>query len=335
HLIDENNPNESRRKLAGTALFNFGAFLERLWRENDMMWGRLDAAERIITTLLPNHPDRCALLEEAQRAIVAEELRPRDRDEVLRLIGEVLAQVPPKDRNEQTLRQLVEQTSGTPVNLKLQAVLRHCLEEQHLLTYLREGYEVNRNLAPAKTLDALARSTLVFCKILVNLICKYCPDGKHVAWVIWVGRTLDWMGRLLWGLVKVAMLCRLLNLIGQYWLWLLYLFEVLLIGGGFVFNAKPILIFGLKCLAITLVVHAVVWLVGKIICRRRRGCLDCAVKVASVVVGFAVVALAVIGVGELIHLLKYGAPPEPTPLPSPHPASPLVRVYEWLRSLSK
>ena len=50
-ILDENSPTEKRRKLAGTALFHFGAFLNREWRENDLMWGRLDAAERIIRSV--------------------------------------------------------------------------------------------------------------------------------------------------------------------------------------------------------------------------------------------------------------------------------------------
>ena len=52
-LIDEQSPSEHRRKLAGTALFHFGAFLNRDWRRNDMLWGRLDGAERIITSISP------------------------------------------------------------------------------------------------------------------------------------------------------------------------------------------------------------------------------------------------------------------------------------------
>ncbi|HEV2765519.1 MAG TPA: patatin-like protein, partial [Pyrinomonadaceae bacterium] len=52
NLIDEGSDG-GRRKLAGTSLGHFGAFLEPSWRKNDIMWGRLDAAERIIRTLLP------------------------------------------------------------------------------------------------------------------------------------------------------------------------------------------------------------------------------------------------------------------------------------------
>jgi len=66
-IVDENALTEKRRKLAGTALFHFGAFLNREWRQNDLMWGRLDAAERIIRCISPQAQ---ALVEEANLAIV-------------------------------------------------------------------------------------------------------------------------------------------------------------------------------------------------------------------------------------------------------------------------
>ncbi|MGH9647299.1 MAG: DUF3376 domain-containing protein [Bryobacteraceae bacterium] len=73
-IVDENAATESRRKLAGTALFHFGAFLNREWRQNDLMWGRLDAAERIIRAVLPlDSPEASALIHEANLAIVGSE----------------------------------------------------------------------------------------------------------------------------------------------------------------------------------------------------------------------------------------------------------------------
>ncbi len=77
-ILDENEPNEKgekRRKLAGTALFHFGAFLSREWRQNDLMWGRLDAAERIIRCMLPRSPEANVLIEEVNLAIVGSEER--------------------------------------------------------------------------------------------------------------------------------------------------------------------------------------------------------------------------------------------------------------------
>ncbi len=46
----------SGNKLMGELLGSFGGFLDRKWREFDLMWGRIDAAEQIITALL-NRPD--------------------------------------------------------------------------------------------------------------------------------------------------------------------------------------------------------------------------------------------------------------------------------------
>jgi len=69
-IVDENAPMEKRRKLAGTALFHFGAFLNREWRRNDLMWGRLDAAERIIRSI---SPEADALVHEATLAIAGSE----------------------------------------------------------------------------------------------------------------------------------------------------------------------------------------------------------------------------------------------------------------------
>ena len=76
-IIDENAPVErgvKRRKLAGTALFHFGAFLNRAWRENDLLWGRLDAAERIVRSILPaDSASTAELIHEANLAIAGSE----------------------------------------------------------------------------------------------------------------------------------------------------------------------------------------------------------------------------------------------------------------------
>ena len=53
-LVDERN--SGRHKLSGTKLANFGAFFNDEWRQNDILWGRLDAAEILIKELLKNYP---------------------------------------------------------------------------------------------------------------------------------------------------------------------------------------------------------------------------------------------------------------------------------------
>jgi len=68
-----------RPALSGVALHHFGAFFDAAGRERDYLWGRLDAAERLITLLFDDQyhpglqapdPHHCAM---AFRAIVTEE----------------------------------------------------------------------------------------------------------------------------------------------------------------------------------------------------------------------------------------------------------------------
>jgi hypothetical protein len=57
-------------KLAGDALGHFGGFVKRSWRRNDILWGRLDAADTIVRVLLAGQPDD--LLVEDTRSVQAE-----------------------------------------------------------------------------------------------------------------------------------------------------------------------------------------------------------------------------------------------------------------------
>ena len=69
---------EGKSKLAGTTLSNFGAFFERKFRINDIMWGRLDGAERVIAALLPSNPElKKQLTTEAHLEIITEEANNR------------------------------------------------------------------------------------------------------------------------------------------------------------------------------------------------------------------------------------------------------------------
>lgn len=65
---------DTSRKLAGDTLFHFGGFLKKEWRTNDIMWGRLDAAELIVKTLCRRGSaqiDENAALEKVLKDILA------------------------------------------------------------------------------------------------------------------------------------------------------------------------------------------------------------------------------------------------------------------------
>ena len=63
-------------KLAGTAIHHFGGFFRPDWRRNDIMWGRLDAAERLIGMLVDDAADatidKAAFVRDAHEAIITD-----------------------------------------------------------------------------------------------------------------------------------------------------------------------------------------------------------------------------------------------------------------------
>ena len=61
-------------KLAGEKLMHFSGFLKRSWRENDLLWGRLDAAEIIVKAILPDEVEAKKVLDKLCPAIIEEEL---------------------------------------------------------------------------------------------------------------------------------------------------------------------------------------------------------------------------------------------------------------------
>jgi predicted acylesterase/phospholipase RssA len=86
------SPNSATEKLAGVGIGHFAGFYRRSWRANDFMWGRLDAAARIVDLLLDCPADGTdvgspeAWREEAEKrsACLVDTLLPED--------GENLAQ---------------------------------------------------------------------------------------------------------------------------------------------------------------------------------------------------------------------------------------------------
>lgn len=76
------DPVKAHSKLAGTGLGHFSGFFHPMWRREDILWGRLDASERLICAMLPSSLDangndenrrvRSNLTLSAQLAILAE-----------------------------------------------------------------------------------------------------------------------------------------------------------------------------------------------------------------------------------------------------------------------
>ena len=280
-----------RTKLAGTALHHFGAFLDQVWRQNDILWGRLDGSERLITAMLPDPEDkkvRAQLIAEAHGAILVEELSEKSDDALRGLIFEGLvrmsAGMPVQAAVDQVLKPLQDESRKT----RLKNVLQSGLTNEGLLTFIKESYEVQRELEPKLMLRSIARSTQVIGKMFEDMADQHQLEGKRLAWIAR-------MGQFFWGLVEVAVPGSTLNLLFLHWLKILYGFEVFLIVGSILVNADPkVTHFGWIILALTATLNVIVLLLGDYI--RGKGKWLRATIVAAVA---AVLFLTVLGFGEL------------------------------------
>jgi hypothetical protein len=96
-LVDERKTGVA--KLAGAQVHHFGAFFDADWRRNDILWGRLDTAERIIVAVWPeggSRKDRDELVSKAQRAIIRDALTDREYRRLLTRLLEEGVELPPE-----------------------------------------------------------------------------------------------------------------------------------------------------------------------------------------------------------------------------------------------
>jgi patatin-related protein len=298
-LIDERadrgDAGRQRRKLAGTALFNFGAFLDVRWRRNDIMWGRLDGCERLLAALFPEDDDiRNDLLQEAQRIILREEMQPDGYALLVDRFAKALA-----EQKESTLKEAFEalwkdlpiaddQRRSTQTALALKAVLG----DAGLLEYVRRYYEVNRTLDSAATAKTAARALTITGRILEESEKDYRLQGCHMVWVTRGGRALQ-------ALLTVSTPGALPHAILRHWLVLLYLFEMLIVAGAVLFSSAEVRTFGLTCLGLTLALNLASLVAGDLMYRRWGW-----VKSLAFVLAIAVLLLACLGGWDLYEKIQ-------------------------------
>src|SRR5215204_5757263 len=216
-----------RPKLAGTKLHSFGAFFEERFRTNDILWGRLDGAERIITVLLPTDEGR-----EKREELIARAHRAILDEEVFSKYTEGSTTLSPGD-------------AGT---LSPENVLERYRDKHD------KEYEATRKLDAQHTLHSAARASRVFGDMLDGYAetQRWVPKGG----VVWITR----LARLFWALVEVAVPDSLASLAFRHGLKLLYAFEVLMILLGTLLLYPTVQQFGFVAFAVTATVHATVLL---------------------------------------------------------------------------
>jgi patatin-related protein len=264
------------QKLAGTKLGNFGAFFVRGWRENDILWGRLDGAECLINALLPGDEHaatRAALIEEAHQAILNETFLAADRAQLFEAL---------KSGDSTWL--------GTPEGVK-DAFLRAMGGPRGMLEHFKREYRIDMDFPPETTLKISSRASRVTGKLLAELSSKYPAALSSPAGM--VAR----LGQLFNGLVQVALPQSLPNLIFNSLVWLLYPLELLLALGGKVFGLPDVSTLGAIALGATLGAHLGVLYLQAILKRN--------LPALRVVHGL-IKLLAVLAVATLVFLVYLG-----------------------------
>jgi patatin-related protein len=279
------------RKLAGTKLSNFGGFFKEEFRRNDIRWGRLDGAERIISALLSGPGEdrakkRKALIKEAHQAIIKEELGVEDDSKLLSRLKE-LTNPPLTSKQEQALEERLE-------DQRVQFAVGTFLRSIDAVDYFREqfllNYETNFQFDNQEMIVDVARGSKVFGKMLEGYADKHQIKDKRLAWV-------TRLTQVFYGLVEVAIPDSIYNLFLQYWLQLLYLFEFLTILLGTLFVNPNMQHFGLLAFGLTIVLNGTELLIQGLMKGKRRW-LD---FLAFVFVS-AIALLAIIGVAFVVGL---------------------------------
>jgi patatin-related protein len=274
------------RKLAGTKLSNFGGFFKEEFRHNDILWGRLDGAERIIAALLPGSDEnlakkRTALIKEVHQAIIKEVLGVEDESELL----DIIKQMTP-DQQESLKERLKDE--------RVQFALGTYLSGQNAVDYFKEqfllNYEETFQFNNQDILVDAARGSKVFGKMLEGYADKHQVKDKRVAWV-------TRLTQVFYGLVQVAIPDSIPNLVFHYWLQLLYLFEFLTILLGTLFVNPNMQRFGFLAFGLTVVLNGAELLIQDLMKGRRRW-------LNFVIAAFIAIALAltIIGLAFVIGL---------------------------------
>ena len=277
------------KKLAGTRLASFGAFLDRTWRKSDILWGRLDGAERIIRALVPDpakgtvDPEAAKLILRAHQAIVDEHLRDESDDHGRDVLVEAFLHSPDVERGRDALCRMVKELKP---GIRSDRVLK-MLEWKELSAHFERRFATARQLGPEATVRLAARGTAVFGALLDTHRERYRVLSRFIPWA------LTWIGRVGWGLVEIAIPRSLHRIVAGYWLSLLYVFEGLLLVLGIVFDQPAIRQVGLLTFGVTLAIDFSRHLIAYYVTRGKNG------RVALWALAIVALALAILGAESL------------------------------------
>jgi len=317
-IIDESETHT--QKLAGVKLGHFGAFLDQVWRRNDILWGRLDGAERIIESLLLGAMDPAApkdskgqfveiadLIREAHAAIINEELGDTGLADIRRLFIESVIQIgttklPDRDAMTATVQQILGQTTG-----RINTVLQAALQTNHLLDCMKD-YRVNPIPNRETTLESAGRAATVLGNMFQDLSFRSDLPSHWTRWLAWGGVALS-------SLVEISTPRKLTHWFARYWFALAAFISVIMIGLGALVGEPAAQKLGIKFLLITVVAYLIVLILSSFIVSAGKSTfLKSAWKNSRVFLKFAfyvaagllLLWVAIMGTHDAVHLIRTG-----------------------------
>jgi patatin-related protein len=284
------------KKLAGTALMDFGAFLDSKWRANDMLWGRLDGAERIIESLLPDEADqdlRKELTQQATEIILKEEFAPKDGEDLERDVKGILqaglqefalatikkdvgtsenlgalaeckaklaaAEAKAREARIETVENFLNAASAmlAKESPKLADVLLRLAKDDQRLELFRAYYSRPSGPPLETSVGWAKRATAILGEMFRGLDQS---EGINTKVGQWIGRA----GTFGANLVHFALPDTLLHKMTWHWLGMIYLAEaILIVVGGFVYKGSGLETAGWIALLLTLAAHFVASWIGR------------------------------------------------------------------------
>lgn len=286
------NAAEKERKLAGARFHSFGAFLSEGWRENDILWGRLDGAERLIVSLLPDAADtdlRECYIRRVRNTILEEEFDPAN-GRIYRWFAGQVNELCGSGHSEEKLVECMQKTFSGPFESILKTLHENPARWQPFLTAY---YDIPSGPNRRQKAEWLSRAVRIAGEMIEGL-----GPAKGL------GCKVKLAGWALIEIVQVSLPGSLRNMWFTHVLCLLMLAGVILIILGTLFTAD------FSTVGVKLLIYAGgLWLLVRImqswISQSRY--LKVAFALAGVVMALGILILAVLGwgvVSESLHNVR-------------------------------
>ncbi|MBI5944874.1 MAG: patatin-like protein [Chloroflexi bacterium] len=222
------------QKLGGQTLVNFGAFFKMEWRENDIMWGRLDGAEQIIRSLGLPPGKQEEYIRMAQAAILRNEVSHKNesltqslrRNTQFKNVRMNIMQAMPGIAIDKSKSRVKAAPQKIDDDLIDDSAVINQMGDSLVLGVFEKEFDLDLSLEPRNALQLAARSAQVAGKMFEGLSIAYSLKNNPLAgWLTRAGQFLFWA-------VEMATTDSLFSMIARNIFFLLYFTGLIFVAAG-------------------------------------------------------------------------------------------------------